>query len=154
MEYKDRVLRIIYHPGNYENIFEFYGIEDWEEKEFMKKNPILIIKELYEESQDIFVYNTLWYYTDIEGGNYSEFSIKFMNLRQINGMIILMMKVLPKKELEGKMERLHVIIKKQNKQTDKVAKDLNLTKKQRQELHRLIGHMGLGYKQVLRLAKQ
>lgn len=83
LEYKDRVLRIIYNPGDYENIFEFYGIEDWEEKEFMKKNPILIVEELYEESQDMFVYNTLWYYTDIEGGNYSEFSIKFTNLRQI-----------------------------------------------------------------------
>lgn len=82
-EYKEKVLQIIYNPGAYEEIFEFYGVEDWEEKEFMKKEPILIIEELYEEVQGTFVYNTLWCHNDVNGEIHSELSIKFTDLVQI-----------------------------------------------------------------------
>jgi len=43
---------------------------------------------------------------------------------------------------------------KQNEQTDKVAKELGLTKQQQQELHREIGNQGLGYKEILERAKE
>lgn len=43
---------------------------------------------------------------------------------------------------------------KQNAQTNRVAKDLNLSKKQSEELHREIGHRGLSYTEVLDIAKE
>lgn len=49
----------------------------------MKKEPILIIEELYEEVQRTFVYNTLWYHNDVKGENHSELSIKFTDLAQV-----------------------------------------------------------------------
>lgn len=82
-DYKDGILHIIYRRGCYEKIFEFYGIEDWEQKEFMEMNPILIIEELYEEVEGTFIYNTLWCHKYLDGNNYSELSIKFTNLVQI-----------------------------------------------------------------------
>lgn len=82
-KYKTKILRITYNPGLYEEIFEFYGVERWNEKEFAKRNPILLIEELYEETPGNFVYNTLWYHDEVKGDNYSELSIKFTGLIQI-----------------------------------------------------------------------
>lgn len=82
-QYKDGVLRIIYDSGCYEKIFEFYGVDNWKENKFMKKNPILIIEELYEEPQNVFTYNTLWYHDNIEKKNHSELSITFTKVVQI-----------------------------------------------------------------------
>lgn len=42
---------------------------------------------------------------------------------------------------------------KQNEQVDKVSKELNLSKKQRRQLHDEIGHEGYGFKEILEIAK-
>ena len=46
------------------------------------------------------------------------------------------------------------IIKRQNKQSEEVARQLGLTKDQQQELHRLIGGGGMGFQEVLQFARE
>lgn len=82
-KYNNKILQITYWPGQFEEIFEFFGVENWEEEEFLKKNPTLIVEELYEESPGIFIYNTLWNHEIVSGKDYSELSIKFTDLVQI-----------------------------------------------------------------------
>lgn len=82
-EYKNKILRITYQFGNIEEILEFYGVKNWAKKEFMEKEPTLMIEELYEEVEGIFVYNTIWNHLDILGKNYSELSIKFSKLIRV-----------------------------------------------------------------------
>lgn len=82
-EYKDNMLRITYTAGDYEKIFEFYGVKNWNEQKFMKKCPTLIEEELYEESKGIFIYNTLWNHGTVKGKNYWELSITFTKVIQV-----------------------------------------------------------------------
>lgn len=82
-KYNNKILQITYWSGQFEEIFEFFGVENWEEEEFLKKNPTLIVEELYEESPGIFIYNTLWNHEIVSGKDYSELSIKFTDLFQI-----------------------------------------------------------------------
>lgn len=82
-DYKDNKLFIRFNPEENEQIFEFHGVENWQEKEFMKKEPVLLVDELLEETPGNFIYNTLWYHADIGGQNNSELSIKFNNLIQV-----------------------------------------------------------------------
>jgi len=81
-EFKDNVLQMIFNPKDHEQRFKFYGIENWAEKEFMKKNPVILIEELYEVSPRGFVYNTLLCHAEVDGENHSELSIKFTDLIQ------------------------------------------------------------------------
>lgn len=82
-EYENHILQITFNPGCNEEIFKFYGVSNWEEYDFMLKAPVLIAEELFEETQGIFVYNTLWYHENIDGKNYSDLSIHFSDLVQI-----------------------------------------------------------------------
>lgn len=81
--YKSKILQIHYRPGAFEKIFEFRGVEEWEERNFLKMRPTLIIDEVYEKSGGYFAYNTLWNHQSIDGENYSELSIKFTDVTQI-----------------------------------------------------------------------
>lgn len=82
-EYNDTILRITFFTDHYKKIFEFYGVKNWKEQEFMKKSPCLVDEEVYEESVGLFIYNTLWVCGDIIGEQYPELSIKFTDLAQI-----------------------------------------------------------------------
>jgi len=82
-QYKNNILQICYKFGTIEHIFEFHGVKEWKEKEFMKIKPKLWVEELYEENQGVFVYNTLWTHEDIEDVGCSELTVEFTKLIQV-----------------------------------------------------------------------
>ena len=83
LEYKDKVLRIHYSPGKFEKIFDFYGVDEWQEQEFMRSDPILMVGELYEQLPGIFVYHTLWWHKPIDGEYHSDLIIKFKRVIRV-----------------------------------------------------------------------
>jgi len=76
--YNNGVLQISFKYGPIERKFEFHGIEEWSQREFMKINPKLVAEELYEESNRIFIYNTLWTHEDVGGVGCSELTVRFV----------------------------------------------------------------------------
>lgn len=77
IEYKDKVLQIRYNPGEKEIIFNFYGVGEWQEKEYMKRDLVYMTGELYEESPGLFVYHILWRHLPVDGQVHTDLTIRF-----------------------------------------------------------------------------
>jgi len=81
-KYEGKILQMILDPGGNEAIFEFHGVENWKENQFLKSKHKMIIGELYEQSTGVFVYHTLWNHDNVDGDNYSDLSICFTRVEK------------------------------------------------------------------------
>ena len=79
-EYNDNILKIIFYPDSYREIFEFHGVKDWSNNINIKHASCLIIDEVFEEANGIFVYNTLWACKGVNDKENLELSFRFTDL--------------------------------------------------------------------------